>query len=231
VITPTLARTTGTAGLYQLEDLYFLLADTGGAPDSLPLDDTWGPAPAKVGYFVFVAAAIAAPSAFEAALRPLLLQPPPAASGAAWVAMDANGAPSLACRVDAGADGRVAADAVVAAGAMQCVLPAGTPLLASRSATGDLAGFTATVPTVPGGGTPNGEGTSVPFFGAAGGCVCFTGLFNLFSTPTSAAAQVVGVQLDPLRPGDGARTRVTFTDTTLSLVSSGSGVRLERVAA
>jgi hypothetical protein len=227
----SLTRIVGTSGLYQLEALYFLLADTAGAPDSLPLDGTWGPVPAKVGYYLFVAGPIAAPAAFEAALRPLLLQSPPAASGTAWVAMDATGAPSPACRIDAGADGAVAADAVVRAGAMQLVLPAGTPLLAARDAAGDLAGFTATVPRVPGGGTPNGEGTSVPFFGATGGCVSFTGLFNLVSTPTSAITQVVEVQLDPLRPGDGTRTRVTFTDTTLSLVSDGSGVRLERDAA
>jgi hypothetical protein len=231
VIPRLLARMAGTAGLYQLGDLYFLLADTAGAPDSLPLDGTWGPVPAKVGYYLFVAEPIAAPAAFEAALRTLLLQSPPAASGTAWVAVAADGTPALACRIDAGADGAVTADAVIAAGAMQLVLPAGTPLLASRDATGGLAGFTATVPRVPGGGTPNGEGTSVPFFGAAGGCVCFTGLFNLFSTPTSATTQVVGVQLDPLRPGDGTRTRVTFTDTTLSLVSDGSGVRLELDAA
>jgi hypothetical protein len=231
VIPSSLTRIAGTAGLYQLDGLLFLLADTAGAPDSLPLDGTWGPLPAKVGYYLFLAETIAAPAAFEAALRPLLLQPSPAASGTAWVAMDANGAPSPACRIDAGADGAVAADAVVTAGAMQLVLPAGTPLLPSRDATGGLAGFTATVPRVPGGGTPNGQGTSVPFFGATGGCVCFTGLFNLFSTPSFATTQVVNVQLDPLRPGDGTRTRVDFTDTTLSLVSNGSGVRLELDAA
>lgn len=231
MIPSSLTRIAGTAGLYQLEELYFLLADAAGAPDSLPLDGTWGPVPAKVGYYLFVAETIAAPAAFEAALRPLLLQPPPAASGTAWVAVAADGTPSLACRIDAGADGTVAADAVIAAGAMQLVLPAGTPLLPSRGPAGDLAGFTATVPRVPGGGTPSGQGTSVPFFGAAGGCACFTGLFNLFSTPSFATTQVVGVQLDPLRPGDGARTRVTFTDTTLSLVSDGSGVRLELDAA
>src|SRR4051812_5443503 len=215
----------GTAGLYQGGDLLFLLADAAGAPASLPLDGTWGPPPATVGHYLFVAGAVADPAAFEAALRALL--PPPAASSVAWVAVAADGSPALACRVESAPDGTVAADVVVTVGATQLVLPAGTPLVPWRDANGDLAGFTAAAPPVPGGGTPNGLGTQVPFSGAAWGCLCFTGLFNLFSTPVSATTQVVDVQLDPLRPGDPSRTVITFTGSVISIVPHGSGFKLE----
>jgi len=221
---PALVLVQGTAGLYQAGGLRFLLAEPTGAP-SLPLDGTWGPPPATVGHYLFVAGTIAAPAAFETALRGWL--PPPAASSVAWVAVGADGSPALACRIESAPDGTIAADVVVTVGATQLVLPAGAPLIPWRDANGDLLGFTAAVPPVPGGGAPNGQGTRVAFSGSAGGCLCFTGLFNLFSTPVSATTQVVDVQLDPLRPGDPTRTLITFTDSVISIVPHGSGFKLE----
>jgi hypothetical protein len=107
------------------------------------------------------------------------------------------------------------------------VIPAGTPLAALLDGAGDLGGFTASAPPVPG-GRVKGPGASVAFFGASGGCITFTGLLNLFSSPVSATTQVVSAVLDPLRPGWPGRTRITFTGTVINIVSSGSGDRLER---
>ena len=226
---PVLTLIANTDALYGLDSLLFLLADTAGAPGSLPLDSTWGPPPSQVGHYLFTAGAIPSPaSAFETALRSLL--PPPAASGTAWVSVAADGTPALACRIEAAADGTVAADAAVTVGATRFVLPAGTPLAASYDTAGDLAGFTTSAPPVPG-GRPRRPATSVAFLGKSGGCFTFTGLLNLFASPVSATLQVVNAVLDPLQPTVPERTRITFTGTTLSLVPAGSGYRLKRPGA
>jgi hypothetical protein len=226
----TLARV-GSTLLYQPPApdagfIAFLLWEGGNAPPAgIPSTDTWsakGP-PARVGWYLFLDAATV-DAAFEKALRGALRQP--SLTSFAWVRY-AAGSLTLAttAALAAGGEGEpvLAQDVPIPLppGVRGLTLLGGAPVFAR----GDVEGFEFSYPPGPGLPPPTDGGAGVPLSGAGAGAFALRGLVDAGQDPLRKT--LLYVQVDPLRPFDGARTYQSFTGRDYLLIEAGGRYRLE----
>lgn len=225
-----LTRIAGTA-LYApagRETWAFLLWDAAGAPDPLPLRDTWADrgVPARPGWYVFLRALPGAANAaeLEAALRTAL--PPPAATGWAWSAYaPGTGAElrgSVGVRPDEESNPAVAADAPVAfpRGVPSFGFARGLRVAATRDGAGEMDGLVVARPALP---DDPWRGIRLPLAGPLAGCILFGALLQSDVSGGQSVKALADVRLDPLRPFDPGRTRTTPTGPEYLLVAEGAG--------
>jgi hypothetical protein len=235
-MTPVTLTRVGSTLLYQPPPpdagfIAFMLWEAGDTPPaSITSTDTWsahGP-PAHPGWYLFLDAATV-DAAFEKALRGALGGP--SLTSFAWVRY-AGGSLTVLMTValaQGGQGGPVLAQdvpIVLPPGVRGLTLLEGAPVFAR----GDVEGFEFSYPPGSRLPPPTGRGAGVPLSGSGAGALGFRGLVDT-GNPSHGAVRktLLLVQVDPLRPFDGARTFQVFTGRDYLLVGSGGRYRLEAV--
>jgi hypothetical protein len=216
----TTLKQIGSTSLYAPpggEQFAFLLWETPGEPQTIPLEDTWaddGPA-ARIGYHVFVDALPSGTDAVALAKELRAELPAPITTGLAWAISPPSdykllGVVPMTVSPDvqiAGADfPAVAADAAIE---VPAPMP---PLTIPRGlwATAGAAEPTGWVITSPRPTDPlSARGLSVALLGQASGGISFQALLEAPATPTSSVKPLAAVSIDPRYPFDPTRTSIT----------------------
>lgn len=202
----------------------FLLWDVTDPPPSIPLTDTWSEqgSPARLGWYVFVSATPdrAHAAGLERALRDAL--PVPVATGLAWVGEDAGSGLDLRGAVAVRSDdqGRpvVAADAPITLPPELLTLGflAGMRLALRHEETGEPNGVIATRPAYD---DQPWTGVVVPLTGSLAGCLTLTALLESTVEHDHSTKLAADVRVDPLRPFDPERTRISPTGAAYALIA------------
>jgi hypothetical protein len=216
--------------------LFFSTASSGKkrALSPLTLDETWAGAP--IGYYLFLKKLPDDASKFEQEAAKALdtAMQPPEHSSFAWLTWDGKTATVVARVVMKAAisgDPTVDKDESISIPGFPGVgVAAASPVPGSKDQQGFLNGFFFTYPPQsahdgqPASGPPWGAGMTVPMSGDYAGCLRFEALLNSPTSSGSAARkQVAVVSLDPVRPTDSRRTRISLTGVLLDFGQLPSG--------
>ncbi|MGH3782196.1 MAG: hypothetical protein ACRDRO_16645 [Pseudonocardiaceae bacterium] len=208
----------GSTTLYRLasgED-YVFLRWAPGSESIISLDQTWsdnGPSP-LCGYYVFLSAIPSRAeeaAELEAALRAVL--PTPSITGFAWAmwqrrdrTADLYGIVTLA--IDGTGRPAVTADAALRLppGLLRFSFIRAMRAQATRNRDG-VDGLLLTIESSKSEGPP--FGLRIPLLGTLCGCVLFQGLLASRVQTSQSIKELAEVRIDPLRPFDAPRTRIT----------------------
>ena len=217
--------------------MVFLRWSTQSAPASLALEDVWenaGP-PSTLGYLVFLqkVPVIDAP-ALEQDLRDLL--PAPDDTGFVWVVYTPGTEPAtdvqtlLAITPDEDDIPCVEGDTELNTlpGHPRVGFYDQSPVIAAYRDE-CIVSFSITYPPIEGAEPPRGPGPTLPMTGEFIGCLTFNGLVDKLGAPEKPSVALktrVVVSIDPLRPLDTTRNRMTFTDQDYYLTEDSGVYRL-----
>jgi hypothetical protein len=206
--------------------------DKKGAP--LSLDATWDGTP--IGYYLFLKKLPDDDAKFEPeAVKALdLATDPPDHTGFAWLDWDGTTVTVIAQVVMKAAspgDPLVKTDTLISVSGFPGVgVAADAPVLGNKGNEGFLDGFVLAYPPQPAhdgqpaSGPPWGGGMTIPMAGDYAGCVRFQALLNAGQSSGNAVRkQVANVSLDPTRPRDNHRTRISLTGVLLDFGQLPSG--------
>ncbi len=205
-----------------------------GKPAPLPLEATWDGAP--IGYYLFLKKVPDDDAKFEqAAAKALdLTADPPDHTGFAWLAWDGTNVTVIArivMKTASPGEPLVKTETLIPGFGFPGVgVAAGAPVLGSKGDDGFLDSFVLAYPPQPAhdgqpaSGPPWGGGVAIPMAGDYAGCVRFEALVNTGQSSGDAVRkQVAIVSLDPTRPADSHRTRISLTGVLLDLGQLPSG--------
>jgi hypothetical protein len=202
---------------------------------SLSLDKTWDDEP--IGYYLFLKKLPDDDSKFAAQAEEALdlAAHPPKHSSFAWLAWDGKTVTVVAnvvIKPEASGDPVVETDTVISIPGFPGIgVAEAAPVLGEKDGDGFLNGFSLAYPPQmahagqPASRPPWGASVTVPMAGIYAGCIRFEALLNApkSSSGNAVRKQVAVVSLDPVRPTDSRRTRISLTDVLLDFGQLPSG--------
>ena len=198
------------------------------------LDKTWDGKP--VGYYLFLKKLPDNFSKFQEEAERVLDVPaqPPQHSSFAWLGWKADAATvkaKILIKPAVSGDPVAAEDVAISIPGIPGIhIPAATPVVGEKDDEGNLNAFSFAYPPQPAhdgqpaSDPPWASGTVVPMAGNYAGCLKFQALLNAGnSSGNPIRKQVALVSLDPVRPTDSQRTRISLTGVLLNLGQLPSG--------